>query len=332
MIIIHHSILHIFDFNSGVTVFSDKELAIENSVETFLLKHLEKSFTDSNLKTGEFYENSSFKATLTNYLNEESSFVDFSKTLANYAYTMIQRVESPESTDLLICDIEVDTIRYIALLKCNNRMGFVHQVVQDDAGVKNDIINHYAIMPMLSQKIDECAFVSAETLEIKFTDKKYSIDGDPAFLLSDYILQCNFQLSGKDSLKTIQTIAKKIAEEHGQNSVDAIVKTKNYIVDNIEYSESVNPEALGRQVFASSPMLQEEYIKEIRTAGISPQVNLDREFAIKKTKTHRIKTDTGIELIIPVEYFENQDYVEFVNNQNGTVSINLKNIAKLINK
>ena len=130
----------------------------------------------------------------------------------------------------------------------------------------------------------------------------------------------------------MQTIAKKIAEDHGQNSVDAIVKTKNYIVDNIEYSESVNPETLGRQVFASSPMLQEEYIKEIRTAGISSQVNLDREFAIKKTKTHRIKTDTGIELIIPVEYFENQDYVEFINNQNGTVSINLKNIAKLINK
>lgn len=332
MIIINHSILHIFDFNSGVTVFSDKELAIENSVETFLLKHLEKSFTDTNLKTGNFYETSPFKSSLSSYLNEEIPFVDFSKTLANHAYTMIQRVENPESADLLICDIDVDTVRYIALLKCNNRMGFVHQVMQDDGGVKNDIINHYAIMPMLSQKIDECAFINAETLEIKFTDKKYSIDGDAAFLLSDYILQCNFQLSSKDSLKAMQTIAKKIAEDHGQNSVDAIVKAKNYIVDNIEYSESVNPEALGRQVFASSPMLQEEYIKEIQTAGISPQVNLDREFAIKKTKTHRIKTDTGIELIIPVEYFENQDYVEFVNNQNGTVSINLKNIAKLINK
>ena len=64
MIIINHSILHIFDFNSGVTVFSYKELAIENSVEIFLLKHLEKSFTDTNLKTGNFYETSPFKASL----------------------------------------------------------------------------------------------------------------------------------------------------------------------------------------------------------------------------------------------------------------------------
>ena len=332
MIIIHHSILHILDFNSGVTVFSDNELVVENSVETFLLKHLEKSFTDSNLKTGTFYENSAFQATLRSYLNEETSFVEVSKTLANYAYTMIQRIENPESADILICDISVDTERFMVFLKCDNRMGFVHQVMQDEDGVKNDIINHYAIMPTLSQKIDECAFISAENLSIKFTDKKYSIDGDSAFLLADYILQCDFRLSGKESFKAIHHIAKKVAEEHGQNSVDTLVKAKNFIASNAELSDSLNPEALGREVFAASPMLQQEYIKEIRTAGIGEQVNLERDFAIKKSRTHRIKTDTGIELIIPVEYFENQDYVEFINNSNGTVSINLKNIAKLINK
>ena len=42
MIVIDKAILHILDFNSGMTVFSDEELTVENSIETFLLKHIEK--------------------------------------------------------------------------------------------------------------------------------------------------------------------------------------------------------------------------------------------------------------------------------------------------
>lgn len=40
-------------------------------------------------------------------------------------------------------------------------MGFIHQVVQDGEVVKNDIINHHAILPSLTQKNRQYAFVNA---------------------------------------------------------------------------------------------------------------------------------------------------------------------------
>lgn len=47
---------------------------------------------------------------------------------------------------------------------------------------------------------------------------------------------------------------------------------------------------------------------------------------------HKNKTDIGIEITFPVDYFKYNDYLEFINNPDGTISIQIKNISKLINK
>ena len=59
---------------------------------------------------------------------------------------------------------------------------------------------------------------------------------------------------------------------------------------------------------------------------------MDKEFVIKTGKNHKIKTDTGIEVSFPADYFKNKDFIEFINNPDGTISIQLRNIGKIINK
>ena len=54
MIVINHAVLHIFNLNSGVAAFSDEELKVENSIETFLLNHIEKSFKSPKVQQGTF--------------------------------------------------------------------------------------------------------------------------------------------------------------------------------------------------------------------------------------------------------------------------------------
>lgn len=46
----------------------------------------------------------------------------------------------------------------------------------------------------------------------------------------------------------------------------------------------------------------------------------------------KIKTDTGIEITIPSDFFDNSEYIEFINNPNGTISISIKNVGKIINR
>ena len=44
---------------------------------------------------------------------------------------------------------------------------------------------------------------------------------------------------------------------------------------------------------------------------------------------HKLKTDTGIELVIPTDYFDNTDFVEFAKSADGSISITLKQIQNI---
>ncbi len=333
VIAINKAILHILDFNSNVTVFSEQELELgSSSVAAFLMKHVEKSYCDPNSKPGVFSPTSQFKAQLAAYGEGELSFVDFSAHIANRLYESIARSDQLISTDLLVCDLTVNGEQVLALLKCNNRTGFTHQVTQDEAGVRNQIINHYAILPSLSQKVDEYAFAGVRSAELRFADKKSCVDGQDTFILPDIILECSSRISPKETIGLVTSIARKVAESHGENSAIAVSKAKTFIMENTEVSEYLDPVELGKEVFAASPIMQQEYLQEVDQAGISDTVKIDRNLAVRAGRTHKIKTDTGIEISIPVDYFQNKDYVEFFNNPDGTLSIELKNIGKLLNK
>ena len=52
----------------------------------------------------------------------------------------------------------------------------------------------------------------------------------------------------------------------------------------------------------------------------------------RSDKVQKIKTDKGIEIIIPVDYMNSRDFVEFKNQPDGTISIQLKNITRITSK
>ena len=59
---------------------------------------------------------------------------------------------------------------------------------------------------------------------------------------------------------------------------------------------------------------------------------VDKEATLKKMRKHKLSTDTGIELVIPTEFFENTEFVEFYKDEDGFMSITLKNIQNIVNK
>lgn len=330
---INKAILHILDFNSNITVFSEQELDLGNSsVGTFLMKHVERSLCDPGLKRGIFNVDSQLKKQLIVYGNRETNFVELSVHIASSMYDAIAKSDKMISTDIIVCDITADGEHMIAILKCNNRTGFTHQVSQEEAGVKNNIINHYAILPGLSQKLDEYAFVGVDSFDIHFVDKKSFIDGQDVSVLSDLVLKCSSRLSQKDTIHMVNSITRKVAESHGENSAIAVSKAKTFLIENTEISEYLDPVELGKEVFASSALMQQEYMQEVDQAGIAETIKIDKGLAVKTGKNHKIKTDIGIEISIPVDYYQNKEYIEFVNNPDGTLSIELKNIGKIINR
>lgn len=59
---------------------------------------------------------------------------------------------------------------------------------------------------------------------------------------------------------------------------------------------------------------------------------VEKAVAKRVAKSHKIRTDTGIELTFPVEYGENPEFIEFFSTPDGRIEIALKNIGSIENR
>lgn len=332
MIIIDKAILHILDFNSGMTVYSDEELTVQDSIETFLLKHIEKSWGSQEAKPGTFYDDSSFQKLLEEYISGEMSFVPFSKAITHVLEDAFTHAEEMASADVIVADVRIDDQRQIAVFKSNSHVGYTHQVNQTEKGIKNEIINHYSIMPNLTQKMEEFAFIDAGTKAVSVSSKKYTIDGNSIYVFPEILLECSLAPSPKEAIKNLSKTAAKVAEAYGQDKVSTEAAVKSYVAENMQESDELDLREAGKELFPENAAMQADFDTAIKDAGFTEPVKMDQEATMKKVCKHKLKTDTGIELTIPTDYFDNTEYVEFNNNDDGTLSITLKHIANIVNR
>lgn len=333
MVVIEKAILHILDVNESNEVFSDDLLEMNEATAEFLIKHVEKTISSLDAKKGSFYGNSEFKVMLDGYIGGEMEFIDFSRQVAGALYKVLTTAEAVSSTDLLICDAHIDETRYLVIFKCNNHQGYVHQINVDENGkVSTELVNNYAILPGLTQKIDEFVFINCETMEILSKSRKYNVDGNSIYLIPELLLECAQTPSPAETIKEINKAVKKVTEAYCQDEVAAVTAVKNFIAENMEKDAVLDPVAVGREVFQDNPSMAADYNHAIETAGFSEPVEVNQEATLKKMKKHKLSTDTGIEITIPTDYFENTDFVEFFKEDDGSMSITLKNIQNIINR
>ncbi len=332
---IKRAILHILDGNSGVSVYSDEELDVSDaSINNFISKHIEKVYEDASLRNAEFSDNSGFKYQLTEFIKDEDTFIALSQFIAKRMYEGITQSDKPDSSDLIVCDCILNERPTLAVLKCDNKIGYTHQVMQDEGKVKNQIINHYAILPTTTQKITECAFISREDFTIKYKGRKRNIDGETTDLIADILLECIYDISSRESVNAVKKIAKKVTEENGGDTIETMSKMKEYITENIEEGEKtyIDTEKVAEKIFDGKPGMRDEFMQKIEKANVPQKVEMNSYVTKKLASNVKIVTDIGVELTFPAEYYQNSDYVSFINNEDGTISIQINNIGEVINK
>lgn len=333
MLNITKAILHIFDMNSEMVIPSGQELDIDaDGVFEYLEKHIEKSFKDAGAVSSQLEPEGDFMRLLLEYQNGAISFCSWSEGLCQRIADFYLLSEEQPSADFVAVDFVRDEERFAGLLIFNSQTGYTHQIVQDDGFFRNEIIRHYGIMPGMSQKVSSFIFVHIGTWKVKYFDKKRSINGEDVMVIPDKVISCTKSVSPKEAVKKVKAAAEKVAENNGTNSAEIISRAKTFLMDNAEVSDKLDTEELGRAVFPESQSMADEFVREVRSSGMPQAVNMDREYASRAGRVHKIKTDTGIEISIPSDFFNNPEYVEFINNSNGTISIAIKNVGSIVNK
>lgn len=331
---VENVILHILDTNLGTPVLSNREIESDQEGFDFVENLIQKMLADDNGKNGIFSsENNQAKEFCNRFVQDQLNFVDFSQELAGMLFEIITHYPDIPPADLVCFRALIDNAPYLGCFKLNYRTNYIHHV-QNDAGVNvNSLIKQKTVLPGENQRVEEGFLVNLNDLGIRLVEKEYELDGEKQFYLSKKLLGCNDQLSTVQKAKIINKVAEKLSKKYQNEKYDIVARLRKTVAEEMEEGKNVNVGKVAREIFKDDPSAQREYIEEVKQAGIEEtEVQLSEKITERKFKNHKIKTDTGIEINFPATYYTNKEMIEFINNPNGTVSILIKNVAKISSK
>ena len=298
---IKRAILHILDGNSGITAYSDMELDLDEvSIMAYITSHIEKVLDDPALRNAEFNDNSGFRYHLNQYKAGSEDFRGFSVFVAEKLYENISHSENICSCDVLVCDCVVSEIPYVVILKIDNKAGYVHKVSSAEDGVRNDIINHFAILPLPTQRINECAVINTDDLSIKYKGKMLAVEGERIDLIAEGLLECIFDFSTKESFNKVEKLARTVAVEYGGDKIKADASMKQYVKDTASVTESFDVKEAAEAVFAGADAAREEFLEKVQEAEIPETFEMNDYVTKRVNKNVKIVTDKGIEISIRI--------------------------------
>ncbi len=114
-----------------------------------------------------------------------------------------------------------------------------------------------------------------------------------------------------------------------------VANVKEAIYDTIETNGEIDTSQMAAKIFKDNVSAQSEFKTEMTEnapaapAPISPAV---REIAEKKYGKQKLKLSNGIELIVPIDVYQNPALFEFINHPDGTMSVEIKNVEEVISR
>ena len=320
------TIVHILDSSVGMPVLSDSLLQYGSDFADFLKEHIYKVITSDDIKKCQFIkEESEVFKNLEAALNGEMDFLIFSRFIAEKMYGILNSNIDIPAADLVMACFEINQIPHMAILKMNYKESYMHQTMPMENGNVNSIIKYRSLLPSESQKLSEAAIIRLDDFSLKILEKKYEVNGKKENYFSQMFLQCTTKLSQKAKLaiveKAVETVQKEFLNDSEQ--FEEKMKAKSIIHKELEEQGEINITDL-REKFKEK--IEKYNIKE------DEPIKLVNEATTKKFGKQQLMTDTGIEIKIPMEQYNSTDSIEFITNQDGTISVLIKNIGKITSK
>lgn len=334
MIDIKEAVLHHYDPLRLNDVYSTTTLNLNKSMlYEYLEHHLARGLKDPSACQAQFDGISAIPDKIAAVLSGETSFLDFSVSMAEMTFEEISTVDPETSYDFIACRFSEGPHNYTAILMIAGKDGFVHGVQHDENGaVSTTITLQHALMPQPTQRIKGYAFINEDDLGIRMVDLKFKVDGETYTLFEQVILGCYPELSSRQAYKEIRQITLAVADTYSQDPVEAMARAKDYIAVNAENNDSISTRSLAEKTFPDNAQMQSSYMGEVSFRNMSETLGLERAFAMKQASTYKLTTDTDITVTIPSSIYNDPDYVNIHVEKDGTTTITLKNIGQLNSK
>lgn len=323
-------VVHIVDSSMSLPILSDGEHPLDDVAYEFVNNHIFRILSDDSLKDAGFKEESSIKDICKKISDDQDAFIACTGNIASMLHKIIQSSEDIPPCDLVCALILIDGVPHFSILKMNYKPSYIHYVTSTSDGNVNFIIRQKTTLPGENQKIDECAIINLKDFTIKVLEKKYEVNGEKIFYFSEMLLRCSCSMSDKEKVQILKKATKSFNKKYFNEDIEKSADVRYAIAESLENKDTIDVEEIAGNMFKYNPGMKDTYLDHMEKAGLNSRIiDVKPELSEKAFKRHKIKTDTGIEINLPVEYYKDRDMFEFINNPDGTISIMIKNISSI---
>ncbi|MCD8020592.1 MAG: nucleoid-associated protein [Clostridiales bacterium] len=343
-IVIRKAILHILDTVHGECILSNILLNLGPDLYEFIRGHIYKIMVSDDTKDCEFYEESSPIYSILDTWDEsdEESFIQTSHSIAERLYTSMGEGLDIPAADLLFVTFQSESVIYLALLKMNYRESYTHEIsiteetnpeeeseelIQD---IHADVIKSKALLPGSNTRIPEAIIINLTDMHIKLLEKRWEINGEKVFYLSEKFLVCHTSLPPKKKLNILTKVINTISNKYDGADLKTKMDTKSALQKEYNDRQSFDIEEIGNRLFGNSPEKKSEYDEKMEKYDLQyDNFTVTNETTVKKLEKQVMVTDSGIEISIPMETYNKLANFEIQTDVTGKSTIIIKNIDNL---
>lgn len=205
-------IVHVLDCEQNTCIMSTACMQeLQPEVEKMMQTKASKVFSSSSKKSGKFKESSQVKQWLDSYKLQEQSFEQLSELLARHIFDAKLRCALYYPSDLLIAQVMEEGRRYLLVIDNAYSEGITHTLVQEEAGMRNEIIPYRTLLSSSLVKADKAFLVELSDYALHCVESKVEIEAEKVNFFADIILESTTSPSYKEAVSSLAKSQRKSA-------------------------------------------------------------------------------------------------------------------------
>jgi len=329
--IFKHTILHILDTDAKNILVSQSEMdANKAGLHEYLEKQVQK-FNNGDFKMGTLLGTDY----LAQILDDETgmSFVEKTARLAEKLFAVVSVIPEVPGGDMLALEFSEGDDDFFALFKVNFAPRFSHLVDYQDDVMVNQLILNQAVLPGAGSTPDEGIIVNLMDGSYRLIEKAYRNEGQRIQYFSERFMELQPETSVKKDLQGIKQAVKHIADKFDVPMHEALATTQETIFESVSEFGKISTDEIATAVFGDNINAKNLYNEALETRAINHEIEIANPLKYQKRySVQKFKLDSGIEVSIPIEAYQNKELVEFINNPDGKITLMIKGIDDINSK
>ncbi|MEA1976023.1 MAG: nucleoid-associated protein [Bacillota bacterium] len=332
---IKKAIIHVLDKGGDEPVLNDELLDIGDAfLNEFITKHVIKSLSNDSAENIVFNKDE-FIIQYLNKLQDNESFIEYSKKIARKLFGLIKSDEAIPSSDLIICELSNNGKRFYGILKLDYQLSYTHEIDYIDDKFQVSLKPYTIGLPASSQQLKKCVFISESNDDysglLLNVDKKSDNEFKRNYFVTEFI-KAKREIDNTQKTKIIKKEVENWTRKNLKEDIDKASDLREKLNECLIEDDDISIEEITKEFLTVEQ--NEDMRNHIEKKGINFEtpINVDKKWVEKKMKSKSIKTDTGVTIKGDLEIFKDNAVFEMKRNGDGTVDYIIKNVRNILER